>query len=90
MTRRKKEAVAAWQGNDRSNRNTYQGETIVNQITSLSTTTDKDYRGHFPVVATVTTAAGFAVNPDTLLMEILCNGDNPAGFADRGRYLVNA
>ena len=71
-----------------SNRNTYQGETIMDQITSIPTTTDKDYRGFVP--ATVMTAAGFIVKPDDLMMQSLVNGDNSRSV-DRARfYLVHA
>lgn len=42
-----------------------------------------------PAVPIVATAAGFVVRPDSLLMRSICSGDNPAAFADRGRYLVN-
>ena len=42
-----------------------------------------------PAPATVATAAGFIVQPDSLLMKSLCNADNGSSV-DRGRYLVNA
>ncbi|TFC85800.1 XRE family transcriptional regulator [Cryobacterium sp. TmT2-59] len=38
-----------------------------------------------PIVAT---AAGFIVQPDSLLMKSLCNADNGSSV-DRGRYLIN-
>lgn len=43
-----------------------------------------DHSGH-----TVATSDGFVVQPDSLLMASLCNGDE-ARHIDRSRYLVNA
>ena len=62
----------------------------MDQITTAPTTTDKDWRGFVPAVAEVMTAAGFVVQPDSLLLKSLCSADE-ARHVDRSRfYLVNA
>ena len=87
MTVTKKNAPSMSANSARGNdRNTYQGETTMNQIISVWTATDKDWNGH-----TVTTAAGFTVKPDSLMMRSLCNADEArADTTDRARYFVNA
>ena len=42
-----------------------------------------------PVFAAISTAAGFVVKPDTLLMASLCNADE-AREIERSRYLITA
>ena len=91
MPRAKKEAAAAWQGNDRraTETNPLRKGNVMIEIT-LQTTTDKDYRGFVPAVVEIMTAAGFVVKPDSLLLKSLCNGDE-ARNVDRSRfYIVNA
>ena len=53
-------------------------------------TTDKDYRGPIPADVEISTAAGFVVKPDDLLMQSLVNADE-SRYVDRSRfYIVNA
>lgn len=139
----------AWQGDEgKSIKTEQQGKaSIVNQVTSVPTTTDKNWNGHTDAAqhaideaeaqawfdarpniqyetvssvvrgnrepvwtiifdrffemhkiaqakraekrrnATVATAAGFIVEPDSLLMKSLANGDN-AHEIERGRFIV--
>ena len=74
MTSTTKSARNAWQGTTGNNRNPIKGTDMKNSVPA----------------AAVTTAAGFIVQPDSLLMRSICNGDNPAAFADRGRYFITA
>ena len=63
---------------------------VMNESTTLQTTTDRDWRGHVPAVVDIMTAAGFVVKPDDLMMQSLVNGDNSRSV-DRSRfYIVNA
>ena len=55
---------------------------IMERLTTASPVID--YSGH-----TVATSAGFVVQPDSLLMASLCNGDEARNL-DRARYRVNA
>ena len=38
----------------------------------------------------VTGPTGRTVQPDDLLMQILCNGDNPSSFIDRSSFIITA
>lgn len=75
----KENAAEAWQGNDGR----------ANETQPLSEGTDP-MKTTEPIIpaATVTTTAGFVVQPDSLLMKSLCNGDNPASVIDRSRFFV--
>ena len=38
---------------------------------------------------TVANSAGYVIDPDSILMRSICNGDNAADFGQRARYFVN-
>ena len=90
MTRSNEKAVAPGRATTAETDTELLGKGIVmNESTTLPTTTDKDYRGLVPADVEVMTAAGFVVKPDDLMMQSLVNGDNTR-HVDRSRfYIVN-